>query len=276
MDQYRFTGYRLLPPIVKNLLIINTLMYFFTIYAYSSLNIDLTKMLGLHSFDSQYFNIYQFVTYMFMHGSFSHLFFNMFALWMFGAAIENYWGPKRFLYFYFIVGISAGLFNDLIMWISHKEMIAAYNAFAASPDPKTFLHLVKEYFPEYIKPVSDWIYQWDLHPDNSALAQQAIDFLGKEIYKVINVPMVGASGAIFGLLLAFGMLFPNALIYIYFLFPMKAKYFVLIYGAMELFLGVMNEPGDNVAHFAHLGGMIFGFILIKYWQKKDRNKYFYS
>ena len=275
MDNYRLTGYRLLPPIVKNLLIINTLIYLFTIFSAEYLNLDLFKLLGLFSFDSEYFRWYQFVTYMFMHGSFSHLFFNMFALWMFGAAVENYWGPKRFLYFYFIVGITAGLFNDTIMWLSHREMISAYNAFASSPSPEVFLKLVKEYFPQYIKPVTDWIYNWETHPDNPAYIKEATDFLATQIYKTINIPMVGASGAIFGLLLAFGMLFPNALIFIYFLFPIKAKYFVVLYGVLELFLGVMNEPGDNVAHFAHLGGMIFGFILIKYWQKVDRDKYTY-
>ncbi len=275
MDRYRLSGYNVLPPIIKNLIIINVLMYFLTVFAVTSLNFDLVKLLGLHSFDSEYFRAYQLVTYMFMHGSISHLLFNMFALWMFGSAIENFWGSKRFLYFYFIVGMGAGLFNELIMWVSHREMIAAYEAFASSPTPQKFLAFVKEYFPQYISGIQDWLYQWEMHPASKSLANEAIKFLGSEIYKIINIPMVGASGAIFGLLLAFGMLFPNAMIYIYFLFPMKAKWFVILYGAMELFLGVMNEPGDNVAHFAHLGGMIFGFILIKYWQNKDRDRYMY-
>jgi len=208
-----------------------------------------------------------------MHGGFSHLFFNMFALWMFGSAIENYWGSKRFLYFYFIVGISAGLFNDIIVWFSHKELISAYDAFVASPTPEKFMIIIKEYFPQYVRGIQDWLYQWELYPDNPALSEEAINFLGKEIYREINIPMVGASGAVFGLLLAFGMLFPNAMIFIYFLFPIKAKWFVILYGILELFLGVANHPGDNIAHFAHLGGMIFGFILIKYWQKKDRENY---
>ncbi len=248
-------------------------MFIFELVSASSFRIDLINLLGLHSFDSPYFHAYQLVTHMFMHGSFSHLFFNMFALWMFGAALENYWGGKKFLYYYFLVGIGAALFNELVVWLSHKEMIATFEAFSHSPTPATFISLVKEYFPQYLSSVQDWIYGWEMHPANMSYAKEAIDFLGKEIYKIINIPMVGASGAIFGLLLAFGMIFPNTLIYIYFLFPIKAKWFVILYGAVELIFGVMNEPGDNIAHFAHLGGMIVGFILIKWWQKKDKNYY---
>ena len=199
-------GFNILPKGVKNLLIINTLMFFATIVFLRARNIDLNTWLGLHYFTAPHFRVWQFITYMFMHANFMHLFFNMFALWMFGAAVENQWGTKKFLIYYLITGIGAALTHYVIMF--------------------------------------------------------ATGGVGDSL-------LIGASGAVYGVLLAFGMLFPNNPIYIYFLIPIKAKWFVIIYGAIELWYGVTGTP-DGVAHFAHLGGMIFGIILILLWRRNNR------
>ena len=199
-------GFNILPKGVKNLLIINTLMFFATIVFNRAHLCDLNLWLGLHYFTAPYFHVWQFITYMFMHANFMHLFFNMFALWMFGAAVENYWGTKKFLIYYLITGIGAAF--------THYVIILATGGAG-------------------------------------------------------NSLLIGASGAVYGILLAFGMLFPNNLIYIYFLIPIKAKWFVLIYGAIELWYGVSGTP-DGVAHFAHLGGMLFGILLILLWRRNDR------
>ncbi len=248
MENYRLGGYRMLPPVVKNLIIINVLMYLATIFFQYKMGIDLSEKLGMFFFESPDFRPYQIITHMFMHGSMSHLFFNMFALWMFGMSVENLWGGKRFFIFYFVSGLGAAAFYSLIQWIQFSNM-------AHSLPPDQIQYVVE---------------------NGKDILMSGRNFADPVIGKMnllLNVPIVGASGAIFGILLAFGMLFPNVMVYIYFFIPMKAKWFVMIYGGLELFLGVMNEPGDNVAHFAHLGGMIFGFLLILLWKKKDINQF---
>lgn len=246
-EQYRPTGFRLLPLVVKNLLIINGLFFLATISFGSVFNIDLTETFGLHYFLSPVFSPYQLVTYMFMHGNFSHILFNMFALWMFGNVLENYWGPKRFLIYYMVTGIGAGLIQLLVIYIQ-----VYYAEINLSPDQ--------------IAQVRESGYQI---MQNS---QNFVDPIMGKLNALYNMTTVGASGAVFGLLLAFGMLFPNTLIYIYFFIPMKAKWFVIIYGVIELFSGVYNT-GSNVAHFAHLGGMLFGIFLILYWKKHPHHNY---
>ncbi len=246
-EQFRPTSFRILPPVVKNLLILNGLFYLATMVLETQYQFDLSKTLGLHFFLSERFRPYQLVTYMFMHGSFMHLFFNMFALWMFGNILENYWGPKRFLTYYVITGIGAGLIQMLVTYFRLNSLYSQI-----SPDD---LNKIITQGSEILDQGKNWI-----------------DVAG-EINILLNTSTIGASGAVFGILLAFGMLFPNTLLYVYFAIPIKAKWFVIIYGAAELFSGIANNPNDNVAHFAHLGGMLFGFILIKYWQKK-RNRTF--
>jgi membrane associated rhomboid family serine protease len=241
MQQFRPTGFRILPPVVKNLLIINGL-FFLGMISLSSM-INLNDILGLHYPVSPLFKPHQLVTYMFMHGGFGHILFNMFALWMFGNALENVWGPKRFLVYYMITGIGAGLLHLLVMYIQVSSLEAKID-------------------PETIAMVREQGYQVFAEGKN-----YADPILGK-LNALYNSTTVGASGAVFGILLGFGMLFPNSIIYLYFAIPIKAKYFVMGYGALELIMGFSNNPNDNVAHFAHLGGMIFGYILIMYWKKK--------
>lgn len=246
MSQIRMGGYNMLPTVVKNLIIINVLFYLATMGIGTSWNIDLSKYLGLHFFMSQDFMPHQIVTYMFMHSStdFSHILFNMFALWMFGSTLENFWGPKKFLIFYMVAGIGAAFVQLTTMYI-------AYSSYTSGLSPEIVQQVLQE------------------GPIIFSQGQNYIDDAMGGMNAVLNTTVVGASGSIYGLLLAFGMTFPEALIYIYFLFPIKAKWFVVIFGALELFSGIRNSAADNVAHFAHLGGMLFGFILIKLWQKKQ-------
>ena len=233
-----------LPEVVKNLLIINGL-FFLATWTLENQGIDLTKMFALHQFQSPDFEPWQLITHMFMHDSrsFSHLFFNMLTLWMFGKTLENMWGGKRFLTYYMITGFGAAL-----IYVGYIQFQIA--------------NISAELNPELINQVIN-------ATNNTKISAEPSQFLlMQKLYDLINTPMVGASGAVYGLLLAFGMLFPNSLIYLYFAIPIKTKYFVAGIGILALWNGIGNNPGDNVAHFAHLGGMIFGIILLKYWKKK--------
>lgn len=241
-----------IPPITKNLLIINVLMFFGTIVA-DSYGIDLARYLGLHFVLSDHFNLAQLFTYMFMHGGFTHLFFNMFALWMFGRILEQVWGPKRFLTYYIVCGVGAGVIQELVVGIQYY--------LATSGMPAEAVDVV-------------------LREGANAL-MQGKNFVNSEMASlnfIVNGLTVGASGAIYGILLGFGLLFPNEKMFVFPLpFPIPAKYFVIGYAVIELLLGIANNPTDNVAHFAHLGGMIFGYILIMYWRnqiRRRRNEYY--
>lgn len=196
-EQYSPTGFKVLPTVVKHLLIINVLMYFAYYVLLKQGIINLNYYLGIWSLSTGLFRFWQPLTYMFMHGSFDHLFFNMFSLWMFGSALENFWGSKRFLFYYLVCGIGAGLLNMLVPG-AHVS--------------------------------------------------------------------VGASGAVYALLLAFGMMWPNNYIYLYFLVPIRTKWFIIGMIVIELFEGIFRST-DGIAHFAHLGGMLIGFLIILYWKR---------
>jgi membrane associated rhomboid family serine protease len=193
----------------------------------------------------------------------------MFALWMFGAVLENYWGPKRFLTYYIITGLGAALLHSLINYIDISQLQSAADVFLNNPNPRAFESFILNDVPtEYRSSFTELMAMWTNNPDSIPFKENAIAIVNELIQVKQNIPTVGASGAVFGVLLAFGMTFPNAMIYIFFFLPMKAKYFVILYGLFELYSGLQNNPADNVAHFAHLGGMLFGFILIKYWKGK--------
>lgn len=203
---------------------------FLATYLFRNMGIDLNNVLGLHFFLAPDFHIYQLFTYMFAHGGFSHIFFNMFALWMFGCIVERTWGPKKFLTYYIVCGVGAGLFQELAQFAQ-------------------FYFIASEQLPHF------------------TLAQTM---------KVANANLwttVGASGAVYGILLAFGMLYPEERIFIFPLpVPIKAKWFVMGYAAIELFMAY-SSTGDGVAHLAHLGGMVFGFFLIRYWRRHPDIRY---
>jgi membrane associated rhomboid family serine protease len=233
------------PPVVKNLVLINVIMFLGTVIFERIFHENLSAILGLYYFQSPQFRPWQIVTHMFMHGSLTHIFFNMWALWIFGKTLESVWGSKRFLIYYLVTGLGAAFFHLLILYIQLGPDVAALKAAYSAPkiNPKLLAEILKPGNPYYE--------------------------LGRDLIR----PTVGASGAVYGVLLAFGMLFPNTPLFIIPIpFPIKAKWLVVGFGALELFLGI-TQTGDNIAHFAHLGGMIFGFILIRFWNKSTRHFY---
>lgn len=262
MNNYRPSFLNSIPPVVKNLIAINIILFLATLVTPAffkrwGLNVDLTDILGMHYWASGKFNPAQFVTYMFMHGGLYHIFFNMFALYMFGGVLEQMWGTKRFLFYYLFTGVGAGIVQQLFWTIEYQSIVVAMNdAIAANSG-------------EGLLPFQDELSRYFRMSNLAAFDAPAIIEL-KSIF--LNLPVtIGASGSVFGLLLAFGWLFPEAkLMMIFFPVPIKARIFVIIYGVAELFLGVAKFSGDSVAHFAHLGGILFGVILILYWRKKGQ------
>jgi membrane associated rhomboid family serine protease len=275
-QQYRPSSFSIMPVVVKNLLIINTLLWLAETVFVDRLGFSFNQRFGLYFPMSDLFNPVQFITHLFLHGNFIHLFSNMLALWMFGAVLENYWGPKRFLIFYFATGLGAALIHSLVNWYDMEQLWGTLRVYSEAPNPFDFEALFhKGFFSNYERaPIMNFIDSWKLDPGNQEMATQSVVLMEQIAQNKLNIPTVGASGAVFGLLLAFGMLFPNQVIYLYFAIPIKAKYFVILYGLFELYSGISNNPGDPVAHFAHLGGMLFGFILIKYWNKKNRTHFY--
>jgi membrane associated rhomboid family serine protease len=241
-------GFFGLPPVVKNIILINVLMLLADYAVRSVFGVDLTRVLGLYFPKSDHFMPLQIITHMFMHGGIAHLFFNMFALYMFGQVLENVWGPKRFFIYYMVCGLGAALVHESVIAFQYKKIVNLIG-------------------PDQLQMVIN---------EGSELFSQGKVFTNetlKSLQILLNVPTVGASGAVFGILLAFGVLFPNTrLMLLIPPIPIKAKYFVLFYGALELYLA-FTQPGSNIAHAAHLGGMLFGYILIRYWRKTTKTLY---
>ncbi len=247
MNNFR-TSFAGTPAVVKNLIILNILFFLATYVMEASFGLDITKYLALYLPSSEHFRPYQFISHMFMHGSLSHIFFNMFALWMFGRVLESVWGGKRFFIFYFVTGIGAALIYSLVNYIE-------FSAVKAQMSPDQIDSVLREGYIAFEQ------------------GKNFVDPLMRKMNLFLNTPTIGASGAVFGVLLGFGMLFPNTQLMLLFPpIPIKAKYFVIFYGVLELFLA-FSQPGSNIAHVAHLGGMIFGFILIKYWGKQKNTFY---
>lgn len=227
---------------------INILMLLAYYAAANVFSVNLNSTLGLYFPKSENFKPVQILTHMFMHANFWHLFFNMYALFIFGQVLENVWGPKRFLIYYLVCGLGAAL--------THESVIAY-----------EYARLVNNITPDNLELVlNEGSAYYEAGKVFSDSGMQSLQLL-------LNTPTVGASGAVFGILLAFGVLFPNTQLMIIFPpIPIKAKYFVLIYGGIELFLA-FTQPGSNIAHAAHLGGMLFGFILLRYWRKTTKTLY---
>jgi membrane associated rhomboid family serine protease len=233
MTNFRSGMFQRVPPVILNLLIINVLVFLAQNAFGPETQNQILSSFALHDFHSVYFKPYQLVTYMFLHGGWDHILFNMFALWMFGSILENYWGGKRFLTFYMVCGIGAALCHLGVLYYEDGRLLEQLNT--------PFL--------------------------------TEID--ARNIYGAINAPTIGASGAIFGCLAAFGYLFPNTeLIMIPIPIPIKAKWLVLGYAAIELFSGVHATAGDNVAHWAHLGGGLVGILLVMWWNRNNRRNFY--
>lgn len=237
-----------MPPIVKNLIFLNIIMLLAYYAAGSVFEIDLNRILGIYFVKSDHFRPFQVITHMFMHGGITHLFFNMFALYMFGQVLEQVWGPRRFFVYYIVTGLGAMLIHEAVIAFQYYRVMSVIS-------------------PEQLQEVLD---------NGSVYLLQGkgyIDPLMKELQAILYTPTVGASGAVFGVLLAFGVLFPNTQLMLLFPpIPIRAKYFVMIYGGIELYLAV-TQPGSSIAHAAHLGGMLFGYILIRIWRKTTNTLY---
>lgn len=248
-------------PTVRNLLIINVVL---TIVQ-SLFHIDLISLGGLRYMHAATFNPFQFFTYMFIHAGFWHLFGNMLALFIFGPMLEQVWGSRRFLAFYLICGVGAGVIWFGVNFMETYPVEKAANEYAIQPNPEAFNSFVVNHY-HLTDNLEQFIDEYAKDPDNDSYKVESVNFVQEMYQRLANTPMVGASGAIFGILLAFGMLFPNTVLMLLFPpIPIKAKYFVLFYGLFELYSTIQQAPGDNVAHFAHLGGMLFAFLLLKKW-----------
>jgi membrane associated rhomboid family serine protease len=275
MNEFRPGRFEILPLVIKNLLIINGLVYLAQITLQPMMGNRLVNMFALHYWGSDLFRPHQILTHLFMHGSFGHLFMNMFTLWMFGSTLENVWGPKRFLIFYTVCGIGAAMCHMGVLTYDNMHLTRDAQAFLQDPTYSNFALLDRKYdlssgtfTAESLKNALAQA------PDNPEVIQGAKVFIQEFVAEFRNTATLGASGAVYGILFAFGYLFPNSLIFLYFLFPMKAKYFVGILIVLELVSGIQNSAGDNVAHFAHLGGVLFGFLLLKIWNKSNRQHFY--
>ena len=297
MQDYRPRGFQVLPPVVKNLLIINVL-FVLAQFAIGKFGIDIADYLGLHYWRSEHFRPWQFITHMFLHGSYKsvdltvmHIFSNMFALWMFGSTLENTWGPKRFIIFYLICGVGAAICHLGVLGYQYETLNNAFHAYQANPTIDQYQLFLKKNIalPPTTQGGADaWNHflAWQQNPSSIDMSNDSKAMLyrymygytdfstGKHLEGIFDEATVGASGAVFGVLFAFGYLFPNTLLYLYFFVPVKAKWFIAAYALFELYAGIQKTAGDNVAHFAHLGGMLFAFILLKIWNKRNRRHFY--
>ncbi len=237
MPNYSPSPFSRLTPAVANILAANIFFFILTWLA-EQRGFDLSRLLGFFYPSSPNFHVWQIITYMFMHGGWEHILFNMFALYTFGVILENVWGTQRFLYFYFLTGIGAIILQTGVQAWEVYHITGSLNS-------------------------------------NILLDPTIFGSASEKLYIINNYPTVGASGAIFGLLLAFGVLFPNTELYLFFVpIPIKAKYLVSGYILLELWMGIKQNPGDNVAHFAHLGGALFGYLILRYWNSRNYKNFY--
>ncbi|MFM9060143.1 MAG: rhomboid family intramembrane serine protease [Bacteroidota bacterium] len=227
--------FEFLPPVVKNMVIINGLFFLGTYVFQTSLGIDLINKLGMHLPSSEAYGFWQPITHLFMHGSLEHLIFNMFSFWMFGSILENVWGSSRFLSFYVMAGIGAAFLHYLIVFLVD------------------------------IRPILLSIENQMVHAD--ALGLVALENQKAALLSAPNI--IGASGAVAGIWIAFATMFPNSYLYLFFFLPVKAKYLAGIYVGFELLAALQADPSDNIAHYAHLGGMLFGYVMVRWFHRND-------
>jgi len=228
---------------------------------------------ALHAWQSKLFQPWQMLTHMFLHGDFGHILGNMFALWMFGSVLENVWGPKRFLLFYILCGVGASVLHLLILSYEFVPMASdlmqlSQMSVSGSAD---FNQVVLAYSKAHNIQLTRILSENNVSLATPGIRTEIMELLTNNYNKTINTATLGASGAVFGIIMAFVYLFPNTLIYIYFFFPIKAKWLGILYFSYELFFAVRNTAGDNVARWAHVGGAIVGFVLVYLWSKKERN-----
>jgi membrane associated rhomboid family serine protease len=277
--EFRPSRFEILPPAIKNLLIINALCFLAQqTLGGAATGFSIDDTFALHAWQSPLFRPWQLVTHLFMHGSFSHIFFNMLALWMFGAVLENVWGTRRFIIFYLVCGLGAALIH--LLFLSY-EMIPFMNDYTAVVHEQatgagntSLINFIMKYDEIGFITPHELVNELRIHPGNSPISQKAMEAITSYYDNRMNSATLGASGAVFGILAAFGYLFPNTYLYIYMLVPIKAKWFVLIYGAFELYEGIRNSAGDNIAHWAHIGGAIVGLLIVITWNRTNKKTFY--
>lgn len=270
-----------LTPIVKWIALINVLVFFITNLVDQTFGVDTSRILAMHDISSPLFQPWQILTHVFMHADLGHLFSNMFALIIYGPLIENQWGGKRFLQYYLFTAFGAVLLHGGISYVETNKLTKVYEQYITNPNEETFLNFSESNstahhslsFTKDGKEIDaeEFAMAWHKEPLNEQYKEVATQAINHYYIPRRDVATVGASGAVFGLIIAFGILFGEVMLYLYFLFPIKAKYIVLLHGGIEIYSAYQNNPGDNVAHFAHIGGMIFGYILIKFWRHKKNS-----
>ncbi len=277
MNEFRPGRFEVLPPIIKNLLIINVLVFIAQNTVAKQFSLPMDNLFALHTWKSTLFQPWQLITHMFLHGSIGHIFGNMFALWMFGAVLENLWGPKRFITFYIICGLGAALLHLLFLNYEVSQLTNQYADLVAmhlgnkSGATEAMMNYAKQHHiplnPEFVTYIID-------NPNDHEAAGRLLEGLADSYKETLNTPTIGASGAIFGVLAAFVYLFPNTYLYLYFFFPIKAKWAGLAYFGYELFFAVKNSAGDNVARWAHVGGAIVGLLIVMTWNKTNKKTFY--
>lgn len=278
MTEFRPSRFEILPTIVKNLLIINGLIFLAqNTFKGPNLPFSIEDIFALHAWQSSLFKPWQLVTHMFLHGDIGHIFGNMFALWMFGSVLENLWGSKRFLTFYLICGLGAALIHLLFLSYELMPLVKDYTAIVQSgsghfrTDALVRFMLQHNVGFEYRDRLISYIQE---NPDNAAVLSKVYEQITAYYLNALNTSTIGASGAVFGVLAAFVYLFPNTYLYIYFLVPVKAKWVGLLYFAYELFFALRNSAGDNVARWAHVGGAIVGLLIVITWNKSNKRTFY--
>ena len=277
MNEFRPGRFEVLPPVIKNLLIINVLVFIAQNTVAKQFSFPMDNLFALHTWKSTLFQPWQLITHMFLHGSIGHIFGNMFALWMFGAVLENLWGPKRFLTFYIICGLGAALLHLLFLNYEVSQLTSQYADLVAmhlgnkSGAAEAMMNYAKQHHiplnPEFVTYIIG-------NPNDYEAAGRLLEGLADSYKETLNTPTIGASGAIFGVLAAFVYLFPNTYLYLYFFFPIKAKWAGLAYFGYELFFAVKNSAGDNVARWAHVGGAIVGLLIVMTWNKTNKKTFY--
>ncbi len=271
MVNFRPGNFQSVPVVVKNLIIINALVFLLQ-NVLASRGFPVDDIFALHSWQSNQFRWWQMFTHMFMHGSMAHIFFNMFALWMFGRILENIWGPQRFLIFYTVCGLGAALCHLGVLSYEYTKFYNDFMAYQAHPSYKAFMEFISRH---NIGVDQRSLAYWVSDPDSIEQIKGSVTFIYKYYNEMVSQATVGASGAVFGLLFGFGYLFPNTELMLLFPpIPIKAKWFVAIYALFELFAGIENSAGDNIAHFAHLGGLLFAFIMLRIWNNRFRDRFY--
>ena len=286
MAEFRPTRFEILPVVVKNLLIINALVFL------AQMMIDGLETGGdllsvktgyvmdhfaLHHVFSPLFKPWQLLTHMFMHGGIVHIVFNMFGLWMFGSKLENMWGPRRFFIFYMVCGLAAAALHLGALWVEFKPLLADFENFKGHPTIDGYLDLIQRYGMFTGRDNSEAVYiynNWLTSPQSTDIAGRAVINAAEAANQKISFPTIGASGAVMGCLAGFGYLFPNSLIYLYGAIPIKAIWAVLGLIAADVFFGIQNSAGDNVARWAHVGGALAGFIMVYFWNKTNRRSFY--